>query len=125
VQAKVRSLVDECKALRETLDRFLRAKNARSQADHERAKLFAGATSGSSSVRSSLPPVPLSHSPADLCARQGLQNLLAESTSLSSSNRMLADLEQVGANIVASLVTQNEMIKRAHQRVLDMGHSMG
>jgi hypothetical protein len=45
--------------------------------------------------------------------------------SLSSSNRMLADLEQVGANIVASLVTQNEMIKRAHQRVLDMGHSMG
>lgn len=50
MQAKVRSLVDECKALRETLDRFLRAKNARSQADHERAKLFAGATSGSSSV---------------------------------------------------------------------------
>lgn len=56
---------------------------------------------------------------------QGLQNLLAESTSLSSSNRVLAELEQVGTSIIASLVTQNEMIKRAHQRVLDMGHSMG
>jgi len=50
---------------------------------------------------------------------------LAESTSLASSNRVLAELEQVGHNIIASLVTQNEMIKRAHQRVLDMGHSLG
>jgi hypothetical protein len=125
LQAKVRQLVDECKALRETLDRYLRAKNARSQADNERAKLFAGSSRDSSSVRladsAQRPCVPLT----SVCRSQGLQNLLAESTSLASSNRVLAELEQVGHNIIASLVTQNEMIKRAHQRVLDMGHSLG
>jgi hypothetical protein len=129
-QAKVRQLVDECKALRETLDRYLRAKNARSQADNERAKLFAGSSRESSSVycfsvsknvlTASLPLFFF------FCLfSKGLQNLLAESTSLASSNRVLAELEQVGQNIIASLVTQNEMIKRAHQRVLDMGHSLG
>lgn len=117
----MRQLVDECKALRETLDRYLRAKNARSQADNERAKLFAGSSRDSSSVSSP----DTRESAADTQRLQGLQNLLAESTSLASSNRVLAELEQVGHNIIASLVTQNEMIKRAHQRVLDMGHSLG
>lgn len=90
VRSKIRQLVDECKSLRETLDRYLRTKNARNQDESERRRLLAGASPGSTS---------------------GVQNLLREATSLDNSNRMLSELEALGTSIIDSLVTQNATLQ--------------
>lgn len=54
-----------------------------------------------------------------------IDNLYQESNSLDRSNRAAQNIHEMGSSILSSLGQQNELIKSAHRKLLDVGNTLG
>jgi len=102
---RVKQLVEECKNMRKSMDTYLQSKYAQAREEDERSKLLERRSKGGQTAE--------------------VDQLLKENQSLGRSHTVLDDIESAGRNIISSLGSQNETIKKAQRKLWDMANTLG
>eukprot|EP00020_Sapocribrum_chincoteaguense_P004392 CAMPEP_0170744876 /NCGR_PEP_ID=MMETSP0437-20130122/8008_1 /TAXON_ID=0 /ORGANISM="Sexangularia sp." /LENGTH=204 /DNA_ID=CAMNT_0011083587 /DNA_START=65 /DNA_END=679 /DNA_ORIENTATION=+ len=119
-RAKLRALSDEKAALGRQVEQALDKVREREREAGARASLLGQATAFTQTRRRGGGGV--SDGGTSDAATDGLASHLS---SIGTATSALNELEDVGTSILASLSTQNETLRRAHARVIDISHTLG
>jgi len=104
--SRIQQVADEYKDMRSSFGRVLQKKRSREQEEEQRRQLLDGVT------RRQTPSLVI-------------DTLYQESDTLDRSTRAAEQIHEVGASILSSLGQQNELLKSAQRKLLDVGNTLG
>jgi hypothetical protein len=119
-RAKLRALSDDKAALGRQVEQALEKVREKEREAGARASLLGGSTSYNQTRRRGA-----GASGGAGTTDSGTDQLASHLNSIGSATGALSELEDVGSSILASLSTQNETLRRAHDRVIDISHTLG
>ncbi|KAL6064289.1 Golgi SNAP receptor complex member 2 [Balamuthia mandrillaris] len=101
---RVQSLAEECRDLRESMGSYLQKRHVKAVEEEQRRELFEGRRRRAVGT--------------------GLESLYKEQESLGRSHHIADNIKDMGESILHNLGTQNDLLKNAHRKILDMANTL-